>query len=334
MSQASNSFAAVQAFQRRNASSAFDQAKQELAAFKFSLFETVAADPLLRAGQCLNLIVVYASMVTINKKTLEATTVYASNSRIFARAGLRSAHTAIKARRLLEAHGYLIPISRRNGIAVYRLENPHQERVQMHIQEIEEYQREIKAGQNVRKKPQKRIADIADLGSSGVAENAPPENRKDCIICIPRVAESASQGLQEMQPITFNKYLTGLPVKEGYEDSDGSPVMGDVQETVSEATNEPARTGSDLPAKKKNGYALAANGEDENTPFSAPASEQEADNFLADVFGSDLNRLNERVLDGCRKRLMNGLLTPEFVRARIEALEKQQPAFRGMSHAR
>ncbi|MGN7960512.1 hypothetical protein [Brucella sp. 22210] len=137
-----------------------------------------------------------------------------------------------------------------------------------------------------------------------------------------------------MPPITLKEYLTGLPVKEGYEESDGSPVMGDAKETVSEAPNEPARTGSDFPANKKNGYALAANGENENTPFAVPASKQEADNFLATVFGSDLNRLHERVLDGCRKRLMNGLLTPAFVRARLDALEKPQPAFGGDSYAR
>uniref|UniRef100_UPI00037B8035 hypothetical protein n=1 Tax=Brucella suis TaxID=29461 RepID=UPI00037B8035 len=123
---------------------AVEQAKQELAAFKFSLFETVAADPLLRAGQCLNLIIVYASLVTIDKKTLQATPAYASNGRVFVRAGVRSHHTAVKARRLLEQHGYLIPVSRRNGITVYRIENPHHERVQMQIQELEECQREIK----------------------------------------------------------------------------------------------------------------------------------------------------------------------------------------------
>jgi hypothetical protein len=56
-----------------------------------------------------------------------------------------------------------------------------------------------------------------------------------------------------MPPITLKKYLTEFPVKEGYEESDGSPVMGDAKETVSEAANEPARTGSDFPAKKKTG---------------------------------------------------------------------------------
>jgi hypothetical protein len=66
----------------------------------------------------------------------------------------------------------------------------------------------------------------------------------------------------------------------------------------------------------------------------APESQQEATDFLAALFGSDLDRLHERVLDGCRKWLMNGLLTPAFVRARLDALEKQTPAFGGASHAR
>ncbi|MCL8000208.1 hypothetical protein M8994_18415 [Brucella sp. 21LCYQ03] len=137
-----------------------------------------------------------------------------------------------------------------------------------------------------------------------------------------------------MQPNTFKEYLTGLPVINGYEVSDGSPVMGDVEGERSAQTKSAVASSPDFPAKKKNGYALAANGEDENTPFSPPASQEEADNFLATLFGSDLNRLHERVLDGCRKRLMNGLLTPAFVRARIDALEKHQPAFGGASHAR
>ncbi|EEY03864.1 Uncharacterised protein [Brucella neotomae] len=334
MSQPANSSAEVHAFPRRHGFNAFEQAKQELAAFKFSLFETVAADPLLRAGQCLNLIIVYASLVTIDKKTLQATPAYASNGRVFVRAGVRSHHTAVKARRLLEQHGYLIPVSRRNGITVYRIENPHHERVQMQIQELEECQREIKTEKNVRNKPQSSMANNAHLDRTGVAENAHPENRKDGNNCPPRMAESADQGGQKMPPITLKEYLTGLPVKEGYEESDGSPVMGDAKETVSETPNEPARTGSDFPANKKNGYALAANGDDENTTFSAPASIQEADDFLLALFGSDLSRLHERVLDGCRKRLMNGLLTPAFVRARIDALEKSQPSLEGASHVR
>lgn len=325
MSQPANSSAEVHAFPRRQSPNALEQAKQELAAFKFSLFETVAADPLLRAGQCLNLIIVYASLVTVDKKTLQATTAYASNSRIYARAGLRSAHTAIKARRTLEQHGYLIPVGKTKGITIYRLANPHQERVQMLIQEMEDQAKD-------RNSDRKRIAQTATLPAIGIAENAAPENRNDCNLCTPRVAESARQGLQEVQPNTFNEYLTGLPVINGYEDSDGSPVMGDAEGERSAQTKSAVASSPDFPTKKKNGYALAANDEDENTPFDRPSSVQEADDFLASLFGSDLNRLHERVLDGCRKRLMNGLLTPAFVRARLDALEKQS-AFGGASHA-
>ncbi|MCV9910048.1 hypothetical protein OIV19_20840 [Brucella sp. HL-2] len=137
-----------------------------------------------------------------------------------------------------------------------------------------------------------------------------------------------------MPPITLKEYLTGLPVITGYEDSDGSPVMGDVEGERRAQIKSAVASSPDFPAKKKNGYALAANGEDENTPFAVPASQREADKFLAALFGSDLSRLHVRVLDGCSKRLMNGLLTPAFVRARLDALEKQQPAFGGSPHAR
>ncbi|KAB0571072.1 hypothetical protein [Brucella pituitosa] len=136
-----------------------------------------------------------------------------------------------------------------------------------------------------------------------------------------------------MPPNTLKEYLTGLPVINGYEDSDGYPVMGDVKGERSAQTKSAVASSPDFPAKKKNGYALAANGEDDRTPFPSIPSQPEADKFLATVFGSDLSRLHERVLDGCRKRLMNGLLTPAFVRARLDALEKQ-PAFGGASHAR
>lgn len=138
-----------------------------------------------------------------------------------------------------------------------------------------------------------------------------------------------------MTSITLKEYLTGLPVINGYEVSDGSPVMGDVKDTGSEASTQPARPVSDFnQAKKKNGYRLAANGDEENAPFPAPASEKEADEFLSAVFGEKLQFMHERVLDGTRKRLLNGILTPAFVRAHLEALEKQQPAFGGASHAR
>jgi len=204
----------------------------------------------------------------------------------------------------------------------------------MHIQELEERQREIKADQNVRNRPQSSMASNAHLETVRVAEVAHPENDKDGNICPPRTAESAHQGGQKMPPITFKEYLTGLPVINGYEVSDGSPVMGDVEGERSAQIKSAVASSPDFPAKKKNGYALAANGEDERTPFPSIQSQQEADVFLAVLFGSDLSRLHERVLDGCRKRLMNGLLTPAFVRARIDALEKQQPAFGATSHAR
>lgn len=57
MSQSANSSAEVHTFPRRQSPNAYEQARQELAAFNFSLFETVAADPLLRAGQCLDLVI-------------------------------------------------------------------------------------------------------------------------------------------------------------------------------------------------------------------------------------------------------------------------------------
>jgi len=90
---------------------------------------------------------------------------------------------------------YLIPVGRSNGITVYRIDNPHHERVQMHIPELEERQREIKADQNVRNRPQSSMANNAHLEPARVAEVAHPENDKDGNICPPRWAENATNYL-------------------------------------------------------------------------------------------------------------------------------------------
>lgn len=327
--------AEVHPFPRRRSGSAYEQAKQDLAAFKFALFETVAADPLLRGVPCLNLIVVYASLVTIDKRTLQPTTAYASNARIYSRAGLKSHNTAGKARRYLEQYGYIVPVGSNNGITIYRLDNPNIERVQMHIQALDEYRREIRADQkqswNERKK---RMSNNDTPDDERVSEVDTLKNTKGVNNCHPRVSEVDMQGCQEMTPITLKEYLSVIPEsfgseKEGSPSSDVAHGISDLgavgKGELSEAPTQPARNDPDLnPQEKKNSYAAAKMGEVENSDLIAsPSSEQEAGAVLDDLFGAFWNELHPNIQRFARRRLMSGNLTQSWVDARITYIEAE-----------
>lgn len=64
-------------------------AMSELAAFKFKLVETIAADPRLRSAPCTNAIVVFMAFVTIDKRTLKPTPAYASIITLMAKGGMK-----------------------------------------------------------------------------------------------------------------------------------------------------------------------------------------------------------------------------------------------------
>lgn len=118
-------------------------ALSELAAFKFKLVETVAADPRLSKAPCAAAIVVLMSFVTIDKRTLKPTPAYASTITLMVRGGM-SRRLAKLARKLLVENGYLKATGSKtkDGCLKYALENPHVERVAMHIQEAAEYLKE------------------------------------------------------------------------------------------------------------------------------------------------------------------------------------------------
>lgn len=118
----------------------YQVAKSELAAFKFKLIETVAADPRLSRAPCAAAIVVLASFVTIDKRTMKPTPAFASLVTMMARGGMKE-KLARRARKLLEQEGYLVPTGSKtkDGCIKYRIENPHEERVQMHVREAIEY---------------------------------------------------------------------------------------------------------------------------------------------------------------------------------------------------
>ena len=137
----------------------YQVAKSELAAFKFKMIETVAADPRLSTAPCAAAIVVLMSFVTIDKKTLKPTPAYASTITLMARGGMKP--TAAKtARKLLEKHGYLVPTGSKtkDGCVKYRLSNPHEERVQMHVRDAIAYWKERAAEERKEERRKKALA--------------------------------------------------------------------------------------------------------------------------------------------------------------------------------
>lgn len=155
--------------------SPLDIARSQLAGFKFATLDTVRADPRLRKAPCLSVMSVYLSFVTIDKRTLKPTTAYASNIELMARCNdVNSKVTAGKARRLLVENGYLVLIGQtKDGCAKYRVENPHIERVQMHIQEAKEYWKGRDAEQKEDERRKKRF-----LGEAGVTTDVTPQGAR------------------------------------------------------------------------------------------------------------------------------------------------------------
>lgn len=317
--------AEVHTLPRRRGLSALEQAKQELAAFKFSLFETVAADPLLRGAPCLNLIVVYASLVTIDKKTLKPTTAYASNSRVYSHAGLKCHKTAGRARRRLEEYGYLVPVGSNNGITIYRLANPNKERVQDHIYALSGYHREVRADRKQRWNERKKGVGIMPIPDDPRVGDMPtPEIDKGGQNSHPRVGDMPIQWWEICPSNTLKEYLEVIPESSRSEkeaDDDGNVVRG-IREVgavdegeLSEASTQPARNdpGSNHQEKKNEVDFL----------FAAPASEQEADRQLLEIFGAYWNELLPPVQRNAQIRLMNGNLRQSWVNERMAWVDAQ-----------
>ncbi|WP_187969220.1 hypothetical protein [Aquibium microcysteis] len=132
----------------------YEAAKRELAAFKFELFQTVAADPALRIDEdsrlrsspCVQMIIVYSHFVTIDPKTLEPTAAYASAITLEARGGVKET-SGKKARALLVKHGYLVfsGTKTKEGSLKFFLRNPRKAVVEDHVREATEYLQEKQA---------------------------------------------------------------------------------------------------------------------------------------------------------------------------------------------
>jgi hypothetical protein len=170
----------------------YQRAKSELAAFKFRLIETVAADPRLSGAPCTQAIIVFLSFVTIDKRTLKPTTVYASNNTLMARGSIKSKTTAGLTRRLLTANNYLVLVGHtKEGCAIFRVENPHFERIQMHVKEAEEYFARREAE---RKEVERRKKGAAK--SKGVPVIVTPQDGRGTSNCSDRVPDIGTNYLR------------------------------------------------------------------------------------------------------------------------------------------
>lgn len=168
----------VQAIEQGADDGALRYAMRDLAAFKFKLIETIAADPLLQSdpklkAPCTAAMVAMLTFVTVDRRTLKRTDAYASLITLMVRGGIKE--TAAKvARRILVKHGYLVDTGKKtkDGCTRYRVENPHAERVDMHVKEAAEYLKERAA---VRRKEERQKGPRMSHPSDVVAEYAPAQ---------------------------------------------------------------------------------------------------------------------------------------------------------------
>lgn len=163
--------------------SALQKARSELAGFKFKLLKTVGADRLLRARPCLEVMLVMSDFMTIDKRTLLPTVVYASANTIMASSRVRSKTTVRNTLLLMERHGYLVRTgsSTKDGCAKYRIANPHYERVAMSIRDAREHYAHIEAEKSRvdRERRTRKQRDVSKIDASGNERPA-----KNCAVVV------------------------------------------------------------------------------------------------------------------------------------------------------
>ncbi|RWF71881.1 MAG: hypothetical protein EOQ34_13990 [Mesorhizobium sp.] len=158
-------------FRNGKPESLYEKAKRDLAAFKFELYETIAADPMTRKHPCLQATVALGKYVTIDQRTLKPTSAYLSNISMMAEAGIRSKTTCKDVRALMVKLKYWVEVGQTaDGCAVYRLDNPRLEAVQMHIPEAKDKLRADSAAQKENERRRK-----ADQRAARVPKSVTPQ---------------------------------------------------------------------------------------------------------------------------------------------------------------
>lgn len=320
-----------------NSEASQESLRRGLAAFKFSLFETVVADPRLKGAPCTDLIIVYASFVTIDDAG-RRTPAFATNDTINARACIKCHKTAKRARTLLEQHGYLVPSSRRNGVTLYDIANPNASAVADHVAAAAETLREAATIRKADERSRMLLKD-ARSGESPTpdppqrsGETPYPESHKVGRNSLPRVGEMPDQGREKLPPITLEETLdVNLRGSSAYEEvSKGTytrdrlaqpqtkgeaskPVVTQPQtvEGPKEKKEQHVQTNNvragpaSSPPPKQNSYLAAKEGRPVSTkPFPAPRNEDAGRRFLRD------NHVPESEWKRLLPELMAGYLAP------------------------
>ncbi len=265
-------------------------ARTQLAAFKFDLVRTIAADPLLAKAPCLNVMVVYLDFLTVDERTLRPNTVYASNVKLMARAGIKSKTTASAARKMLVDAGYLVPTgsATKDGCVRFRVANPRAEMIKMHIREAEEFLAEREA---IRKEGERRKR---ALNKQGVTEFGTPYEERGTSIWPDRGTDIGTNYLGEYLSVSCSR-------------EEGSSIEHD--QSLDE---------------RSNSYASARGGDDQNQPLPIPRSDQEATDMISTI--CDGRTVHPAMRDRLRSMLKDGVLTPKMIEGMLNRVKGEEAA--------
>ncbi|WP_154720407.1 hypothetical protein [Ciceribacter sp. T2.26MG-112.2] len=270
--------------------SPYEAALTELAAFKFALIETAAADPKLHGSPSLAVLVTYLKFMTIDRQTLKPTLVYASNNTLMAHAAIRSKTTAAKARKLLVNSGYLKPVKSKtsDGCEKFRIENTRADHVRAHIHEALAFHAE----QDVFRKAEERRRKA--VNERGVPNINTPSDAEGANVCDDRV------------PNFDTNYLRGN--LKGY-------ILGRESSYQDLADSEP---------QEPNSYISAQSGDELNEPLPIPENDAEAESMVAMICeGASVHpAMKVRI----KAMLTDGILTPRMIDGMLSNLRKETAA--------
>jgi hypothetical protein len=265
-------------------------ARTQLAAFKFDLVRTIAADPVLAKAPCLGVMVVYLDFLTIDERTLRPTTVYASNIKLMARAGIKSKTTASQARKLLVEAGYLVPTGSqtKDGCAKFRVANPRAEMIKMHIREAEEFlaQRDALRKEGERRKKALLTRGVTDIDTPSDAWGTSnwPDRVSDIDTNYLREHLSVSCSREEGRLIEHNQSLD----------------------------------------EQSNSYASARGGDDQNEPLPIPRNDHEADGMISMICEGRM--VHPAMRNRLRSMLNDGVLTPRMIEGMFSRVKGEAAA--------
>lgn len=190
--------------------------RTEFAAFKFSLLETVAADPKRKSPHLVGLMVLAGKMA--NYETREF---YLSITSIMVMAKIGSRETAKAVRRDAVRLGYFVAVSGKtgpDGEQIYKLSNPRLLDVKDHVAAALEKRNEDAA------REKREYRNKLKLKTLGGLENGPPDLERGANNCVDRGLITVPNTLDDTSDIILHEEETYYPdnsyasVKDGDED--------------------------------------------------------------------------------------------------------------------